>query len=546
MEHSLLDQLADGVRRKPAILAALLAIATVLLYASVAHHEFLDMDDYQYVTNNVHVNTGLRQDNLVWAFSSFFQGNWDPVTWISHMVDCQIFGLRSGPHHLVNGFLHAINVVLLFLLLRKATGAVWRGFLVAALFAVHPLNVETVAWVAERKSLLSALFSLLTIAAYGGYLRRPSWRKYLLLMATFALALMSKPMAVTLPLVLLLLDYWPLSRIEDASNLRKWVELAVEKVPLLFMSAASSYITVAAERAGNALAKTSALGMSPRIENAAISCVKYIGKLFWPGKLAVVYPYSSHLPLSEAIASGVLLVAITLAVIYFRSERFIFMGWFLFIGTLIPVIGIVQFGVQSMADRFSYIPFIGLFIILSWGLNDLASVGAPARLASIGIAVCLIMTFATMTTRYLQYWQNGVALFTHARDVAVVPDRPIEMFLADSLFSAGQIDRAYQHYEEACALDPRLDICHYNMAQILLSRHQLQEALEQYKLTVRCTSSKEIAVTSLIKSGQIMLDFGDYRKAENLLTGALQIDPANQDANQLFQSAIRQRSNSNR
>ena len=270
------------------------------------------LDDSGYVTKNIHVSTGLNLGNVVWAFTSFHQANWHPLTWISHMADCQLFGLNSGPHHLVNVALHAANVLLLFWLLQRATGAVWRSFLVAALFAVHPLNVETVAWVAERKSLLCTLFSLLTIAAYGWYARGPDWKKYLVVVVAFALALMSKPMAVSLPLVLLLLDYWPLERYEDLPFRRKWVRLSLEKLPLFLLSAASSVVTMVAQRSVGTVTDISALPLSVRLENAVVSYVAYIGKTVWPAKLAVFYPHPWHsLPWSDVIAAAVILVAIT-------------------------------------------------------------------------------------------------------------------------------------------------------------------------------------------------------------------------------------------
>src|SRR5208282_2262641 len=265
----------------------------------------LTLDDRPYVTKNIHVSTGLNLGNVVWAFTSFHEANWHPLTWISHMADCQLFGLSSGPHHLVNVALHAVNVLLLFLLLQRATGAVWRSFFVAALFAVHPLNVETVAWVAQRKSLLCTLFSLLTIAAYGWYARRPDWKKYLVIIAAFALALLSKPMAVSLPLVLLLLDYWPLERYEDIPFRRKWARLSIEKLPLFLMSAASSVVTMIAQRSGGAVAVESLLPLSVRLKNAIVSCVAYLGKIFWPAKLAVFYPHPEHsLPWFDVLAAA--------------------------------------------------------------------------------------------------------------------------------------------------------------------------------------------------------------------------------------------------
>lgn len=463
------------------------------------------------------------------------------------MADCQLFGLNSGPHHLVNVALHAVNVLLLFWLLQRATGAVWRSILVAALFAVHPLNVETVAWVAQRKSLLCTLFTLLTIAAYGGYVRRPDWKRYLVVVAAFTLALMSKPMAVTLPLVLLLLDYWPLHRYEDLPFRQKWVRLSVEKLPLLLMTAASSLGTVLAQRSGGAVADSSALPLSVRLGNAIVSYVAYIGKTVWPAKLAVFYPHPQNsLPWSDVIAATVILVAITTAVLYFHRARYLAMGWFLFVITLIPVIGIVQVGRQAMADRYAYLPCIGLFIIIVWGLSDAVAATAIPRVVPAVAALCMILAFAAATTRYLQYWQNGVKLLTHAALVAGRPDPGLEEFLADDLASAGRIDEAYRHYGAACVLLPNYPTCHYNMAEILFARHQLRDALEQYQLAATLTGSKEMALSCLINSGEILLDLGDYETAAMKFAAALQIDPNNNTALQLRQRVLNHESSENR
>ena len=535
------------MRPKPILLGALLVLATPLLYGPVTHYGFLVFDDDTYVTKNIHVSTGLNLGNVVWAFTSFHSWNWHPLTWLSHMADCQLFGLNPGPQHLVNVFLHAINVLLLFLLLQKATGAVWRSFLVAALFAVHPLNVETVAWVAERKSLLSAFFSLLAIAAYGGYVRRPDWKKYLVIVAAFALALMSKPMAVSLPLVLLLLDYWPLQRYEDLPLRRRWVRLSLEKLPLLLMSAASSAVTMVAQRSGGSVVDTSVLPLSLRLGNAIVSYVAYLGKTVWPAKLAVFYPHPWHSLLwSDVTAAAVILVAITMAVLYFHRARYLVMGWFLFVTTLIPVIGIVQVGRQAMADRYAYIPCIGLFIIIAWGLSSLVYARALPRAVPTVAAMCLISAFAAATSRYLPSWQNGVKLWTHARIVAGRPDYLIEECLADALLDVKLYDDALQHFREACALMPNDALCHHNMAEILLNRHQLQDALEQYQLAGRLTDNRDITLSCLINSGGILLDLGDYEAAEIKFAAALQIDPNNSTTLRLRQRAFDQKDSKNR
>lgn len=541
------ERLIGDLRQKPVMLGALLVLATLLLYGRVTHHEFLDFDDGPYVTKNVHVSTGLNRGNVVWAFTSFHEANWHPVTWLSHMADCQLFGLNSAAQHFVNVVLHAANVFLLFLLLQKATGAVWRSFFVAALFAVHPLNVETVAWVAQRKNLLCTLFSLLTIAAYGWYVRRPDWKKYLVIIAGFALALMSKPMAVSLPFVLLLFDYWPLQRYEDLPLGRRWGRLSVEKLPLFLMSAASSAVTVVAQRSGGAVAETSALPLSVRLENASVSYLAYIGKMFWPAKLAVFYPHPQNsIPWFDVVASAVVLVTATMTVLYLRRIRYLVMGWFLFLITLVPVIGVVQVGRQAMADRYAYVPCIGLFVIIAWGLNAVVAATAIPRLVPAVAAVCLVLALAVATTQYLPYWQNGVKLFTHARAVADRPDPAIEEALGDAMFFAGRVDDAFQHYREACLLRPGYASCHYNMAEILFNRHQLRDALEQYRLAVSFTNSKDMALSSLINSGEILLELGDYKTAELRLGAALQIDPNNNTALQLQQRAFNHESSENR
>ncbi len=539
---TILHRFIDDLRRKPLLPCALLVLATLLLYAPVRHHEFLVFDDGPYVTQNTHVNTGLNLDNEVWAFTSFHEGNWHPLTWLSHMADCQLFGLNAGPAHIMNVFLHAANVLLLFLLLQKATGAMWRSLLVAALFAVHPMNVETVAWVAERKSLLCTLFSLITVAAYGWYVQRPDLKKYLVVAAFFSLALMSKPMAVSLPLVLLLLDYWPLERYKDIPLRRKWMRLSMEKVPLLFMSVASSVVTIVAQRSGDAVAETSVLPLSLRLENAIVSYVSYIGKLFWPAKLAIFYPHPEHsLPWFEVIASTVILLVITTAVLYFHRARYLAVGWCLFVITLIPVIGIVQVGRQAMADRYAYFPYIGLFIIIAWGLSDITCDATTLRrFAPPMVALCLILAFAAATTNCLQYWQNGVMLFTQASNVAGRPDSTIEEDLADAMFFTGRYDEAFQHYGEACILRPDYAFCHYNMAEILFNRNQLQRALEQYQLAGKFTRNTGMALSCLINSGEILSEIGDYQNAEMSLAAALRIDPNNNNALMLRQRVLEQ------
>jgi len=533
---------AFASRRNTILLAGILVATTLLLYAPVAHHEFLDYDDSQYVTKNVHVRTGLNLSNVRWAFTSFDAANWHPLTWISHMADCQLFGLSPGAHHLVNVVLHAVNALLLFLLLRHATRAVGRSFLVSALFAVHPLNVETVAWIAQRKSLLSALFSLLTIAAYGCYSRRPDPKRYLAVFVTLLLALLSKPMAVSLPFVLLLLDYWPLNRYDDLLSRRRWARLSVEKLPLLLITAASAALTVIAQHSGGAVAELAILPLSVRLENAAVSYVAYVGKTFWPANLAVFYPHPEHLlPWAKVAASAAILLGVTALVLRFRRLRFLAVGWLLFLVTLFPVIGIVQVGRQAMADRYAYIPCIGLFIIMSWGLGEIAEAISMPRIVPALASVALILSFAITSSHYLQYWQNGVLLFTRARAVAPRSDAIIEEALADALGFAGRVDEALEHYRAACVALPTYDLCHFNVAEILFIRRQPREALEECRLAASLTDDKDVVLTCSIDSGKALMELGAYDAAEKELEAALKIDPGNQKA-----LLLRQRNSSQR
>lgn len=537
----------NELRQKPILLGALLVLATLLLYGKVTHHDFLEFDDRAYVTKNIHVSTGLSISNVVWAFTSFHEANWHPLTWLSHMADCQLFGLNSGPQHLVNVVLHAGNVLLLFFLLTRATGAVWRSFFVAALFAVHPLNVETVAWLAERKSLLCTLFSLLTIAAYGRYVQSPNWKRYLVIVATFSLALMSKPMAVSLPLVLLLLDYWPLERYGDLTARSRWLRLSMEKLPLLLMSVASSAVTIVGQRSGGAMVGASTWPLTARLGNAVVSYVAYIGKTFWPTSLAVFYPLPEHpWPWPGVVASASMLAAITAAVLYFHRARYLAMGWFLFVVTLIPVIGIVQVGHQAIADRYAYIPCIGLFLIIVWGMNSALSRASINPAICILTGFCIILMLSLSTSRYLQYWGNGLSLITRARVVAGKPDWMLEELFADTLLTAGRANEAFEHYSEACTLDPNLADCHYNMAEILFSGRQLQKALDQYQLAGRSTDSSDMAFSCLINSGEILMDLGDYKTAQQELTAALQIAPNNSTALLLLRQVSDQAGNGSR
>src|SRR5271165_3336520 len=369
-------------RNQMLLLGFLLVVATVVLYFPVNSHPFANYDDPDYVTDNFHVRSGLHWSTVKWAFTTYAAANWHPLTWISHAADVQLFELNPGRHHDVNLLLHALNVVLLFWVLQRATGYVGRSAMVAALFALHPINVESVVWIAERKNLLSMLFFLLALGAYRWYATRPRADRYVLVVFLYALALMAKPQVITFPFVLLLWDYWPLRRMFAGSDessatatatvirARSFSWLVLEKLPLLVLSAASAVITVKAQRTGGAMSgPQNTYPFLLRVENAIVSYVRYIGKAVWPSHLALMYPHSSF-AIWEVVVALLMLLVITAIVIAGRRQRYLPVGWFWFLGTLVPMIGLVQVGAQAMADRYAYLPFVGLFIIACWGVSD--------------------------------------------------------------------------------------------------------------------------------------------------------------------------------
>ena len=520
MDMPSVARLISKLRRHSFLLGALLVLGTLTLYSPVLHHEFLSFDDRQYVVRNVHVNTGLHMANLIWAFTTFDQANWHPLTWISHMADCQLFGVNSGAHHLVNAALHALNALLLFWLLRRATGAVWRSFFVAALFAVHPLNVATVAWLAERKSLLSALFSLLTIGAYGWYAQRPDATKYLVVALAFSLALISKPMAVTLPLVLIVLDYWPLRRDEELPFGRKWLRLSLEKLPLLAMSAASSWITIVAQRSGGAVVAVSSLPLSLRLGNAIQSYVSYIGKTFWPAKLAMFYPHPQNsLQWSDVMASAVILIVITVAVLHFRHLRCLVTGWFLFLVALVPVIGIVQVGRQAMADRYAYLPLLGIFIMLCWGVGEWAEQKHLPAMLLPAVSVVIVAALTLVARHQIDYWADNVTLWTHTIEVTA-PNYVAQDDLAGALMDRKRMEDAIGHYREAMAIHPVDPISTFNLGFYQQAHGNLEQAIEYYKKATILTTSPALKIKALNNMGLAYRDLGDGEQARQCFDAA--------------------------
>ena len=410
-------------------LCLLLAAATIAFYSPVIGHPFVVLDDGEYVTTNVHIRS-LGWNTIQWAFTSTDAANWHPLTWLSHALDYRLFALNAAGHHADSLLIHALNAVLLFLGLAWITKRTGPSILVAALFALHPINVESVAWVAERKNVLSTLFFLLTLGAYAWYAMKPSWRRYLIVALLFAAGLMSKPMLVTLPFVLLLVDYWPLGRMtfdragDDAASAggaqrMGLVWLLLEKVPLLFLSAASSWMTLRAQRA--VVRTFDEYSFAVRMENAVVAYGLYLWKMVWPARLAF-YPHAvGTLPAWQWVLSGLVLVGVTGLVIVFRRRRYLTVGWLWFLGTLVPVIGLVQVGEYAMADRYAYIPLIGIFVMIAWGLADLAQAKKLSAVWCIVPAVCVLAGLGGATYRQTGYWESDYDLWSHTLEVGESP-----------------------------------------------------------------------------------------------------------------------------
>ena len=479
------------------------------------HFEFVNFDDPEYVSGNIHVRAGLTGSSVAWAFTSTEAANWFPLTWLSHMSVYQLFGLDSGWHHLANVLFHTLASLLLFAAFQHMTGALWRSALVAFLFALHPLHVESVAWVAERKDVLCALFWFLTIWCYARYVRRPSAAGYLFVVAAFAGGLMSKSMMVTLPLVLLLLDLWPLGR-------PRRIGLVWEKLPLVAMASAVSLVTYISQQQGNAIRSLSSLPFGLRVANALLTYVRYIVRMFWPAKLAVYYPYPHELPPWQVAAAVVVLAGITaLAVRWFRDYPYLAVGWFWYLGTLAPVIGLVQVGGQSSADRYTYLPMVGLTIMLSWGAADLVQKYPRARMAATAAAVAACGACVALTWIQLGYWTNSEALFQHAVDVTT--DNYIaHNNLADDYLVHLRNEEARGHVVEALRLNPNYPEAHINLATILRRSGQLDESEKEYRTAL---TLQENNVDGHSGYGALLLRQGRVNEALRELRRVVELRP---------------------
>jgi tetratricopeptide (TPR) repeat protein len=503
---------------------ALIAV-NIAVYAPVVHHEFVTWDDPQYLLDNPHVSGGLTGSGIRWAWTSGYASNWHPLTWWSHMLDVQMYGMSAGPHHVTNLLLHIVNTLLLFGLLHAMTGRLGPSAFVAALFAAHPLHVESVAWVSERKDVLSTLFWMLTVWAYLRYLRRPRPGRYSLIAAVFVLGLMAKPMLVTLPFVLLLLDVWPLGRVTLAwskPQRSRVVELVREKLPLIALAAASSLITFVVQRQGGAVAASEALPLGDRMANALVSYVRYIGKMLWPARLAAVYPFSRPIP--ESWVVGSLLGFLAMSIVAIRAARrypYVAVGWLWYVGTLVPVIGIVQVGSQAMADRYTYVPLVGLFIIVAWGAVDLSARWPHRRQvlpAAAGLAIIACTVFARVQ---VEYWRDSLALWGHTVDVTR-DNFVAQNGLGDALASQGRVDEAIAHLSEAVRINPDFAPAQNNLGVELKRQRHLGEAIAHYSQALRTRPDFAEAHNNLANA---LDEEGRSNEAISHYTEALRIKP---------------------
>jgi Tfp pilus assembly protein PilF len=514
------------------LLYAALALATFIAYEQVRHNNFVDYDDTVYVSENPQVLRGLTGESISWAFTTRLSANWHPLTWLSHMLDCQLFGANVGWHHLTSLLLHIANTLLLFWVLKKMTDALWPSLFVAAAFALHPLHVESVAWVAERKDVLSGLFWMLTIACYIRYTEQPSIKRYLLVFVVFALGLMAKPMLVTLPFVLLLLDYWPLGRFqfEHQSKHQKWLawHLIREKIPLFALVAASSIVTYVVQQSEGAMEIGKSYPLSLRISNAAVSYVVYIGKLIYPRGLAVLYPYPvDGLPAWQPIVSLLILAGVSAGVIYTAKRyRYLAVGWLWYLGTLVPVIGLVQVGDQARADRYTYLPSVGLFIMVAWGAVALA---AKLRYRKIALGICagiVLAIFLICTRLQVRYWQNSFTLFERTLS-ATENNYIMHHNLGLALQSQTRLDEAISHYRQALQLKPDYVKAHNNLGIALQSQSKYDEAIEHVKKAVQLDPNFALARYNL---GSMYYEQGRYELAVTHWTKALELNPDLADA----------------
>jgi protein O-mannosyl-transferase len=522
--------------KRALVLCLALVAATLALYLPVIHNTFVNFDDDIYIIANAHVRAGLTWSTVKWSFTTFEEGNWGPLSWLSHALDCEWFGLNAAGHHLVSAWIHVMNVAILFWLLWRATGSTWRSLMVAALLAVHPVNVESVAWAAERKNVLSMFFFLLALLAYGCYARQPNLRRYGGVCLLFLLALMSKPQVIAFPFLLLLWDYWPLRRMAAQPALSAGAEpagaprfsfsfLVLEKVPLILLSMASAVVTVIAQRAGHALRTSSDYSLLNRIETALISYVRYVGMAVWPSRLAAFYPHPMKLfPVWQVVAAALALVFST-AIVFsqWRKRPYLAVGWLWFLGSMFPMIGLVQVGGHAMADRFAYIPFIGLFVMVVWTVADWA--GRPQIPAAwLAVPILVLIALGAATHRQIGFWRDTPTMWQRALEVTQ-DNFVAHTNLATFLDQQGQVEEAAMHLRAALAIRPGDLPAELSLGAYEQRHGNFASAIERYTMVALHADSLDLRVPAFSNLGSAYRQLGDYADAKQSYEAALKLSP---------------------
>ncbi len=574
-------------RQKIIIIILVLIVLVFAAYWQVQNFEFVNYDDNVYVTQNFKTQAGITWESIAGTFTDLRTSNWHPLTMLSHMLDWQLFGEKAGGHHWTSVIIHIFNTVLLFLLLNQLTGAIWRSALVAALFAVHPINVESVAWIAERKNVLSTFFWILTMLLYVWYVKQPGWKRYLPVFLCFALGLMSKPMLVTLPFVLLLLDYWPLNRTaintqnENQTAIQaplkvgkaKLSFLILEKIPLFILTVISICVTLYAAKNASTIAYFDIIPLTKRVYNAIFSYALYLKKLLWPTDLAALYPHSD-IQILQVLLAALLLVFITaISCKYYKKYPYLVVGWFWYLGTLVPVIGIVQVGSQAMADRYAYIPFIGIFIMLSWTINEIIKNSLWQKISSF-IVVIIFMGLLVTTHNQVRYWENSFSLFERTLNttkgnfiahigmgvelmkqnrineavahfntaININPKNPVNYIAFVSLGQTFSIQNktkeAIAAFKQALSINSKCDEAYHKLGFVLFQTGQVEEAIVEYQKAIALNNDYPMYHGSL---GNAYVRQGKFEEAAKEYSEVLRIQPANAGAhNNLAMVLIRQ------
>ena len=511
------------------IAIALLCIMTAAAFYPLAQAKFLNYDDNIFITDNPRVQSGISMDNIKWAFTNYYYGFYYPVTMLSHMLDCQVFGLRAEGHHMVSVVLHIINSVLLFAALMLMTGYRWRSFFVAALFAIHPLHVESVAWIAERKDVLSALFFFLMLIAYTRYVKKPSLSRYALVFLALLLSLASKAALVTAPFVLLLLDYWPYGRwspFEEGQGrwgLNRLGRLTIEKIPLFALSVAFSATTFHAQRTVGAMANLAQLSLDKRLANAFVAYLKYVWKMFVPVDLCICYPYHKGLPVAQALAAALLLLCISFYAFYLMRRRpFFFTGWFWFTGVLVPMIGVIQVGLQAMADRYTYISLIGLFILIVWEAGNLAF---DKKIGTAAVTISAIVVFALLTVmsnRQSRLWYDSMSVFSHCLRLEPQNNLVANQALANEYIERGDLDMAVTYLKQGLEVRSKHSDILLNLGTVYAKKKKFAEAEECFKKALELAPKDSLVYFNL---AGIKSEFGMWEESKSYYKKTLEIDP---------------------